>query len=123
MAGLAAAATSARGGALGRRVRVGSLAVRLSERPRPDDDGYEFLWRGAVVGTLRWEDGRANVEAGWWLEPVCGEPRLVWRSAGDADLDRERVEHEPAARWFAQAMLASEIVDDIRPRLARRPEP
>jgi len=101
---------------------VGSLDVRLSQRPLPDDDGYEFLWRGAVVGTLRWTDGRDNVEAGWWLEPAGGEPRLVWRSAGDADLGLERVEHEPAARWFAQAMLASEMAHDVGPQRQRRPE-
>jgi hypothetical protein len=114
---------SVRGGAPCRRVRVGSLDVRLSQRPLPDDDGYEFLWREAVVGTLRWSDGRDNVEAGWWVEPARGEPRLVWRSAGDADLSLERAEHEPAARWFAQAMLASEIADEMGPGRARTPEP
>jgi hypothetical protein len=103
-------------------VRVGSLDVRLSQRPLPDNDGYEFLGRGAVVGTLRCNDGRDNVEAGWWLEPARGEPRLVWRSARDADLSLERAEHEPAARWFAQAMLASEIADDLDPLRQRRPE-
>jgi hypothetical protein len=106
---------SARGGALCRRVRVGSLDVRLGQRPLPDNDGYEFLWCGDVVGRLRWNDGRDNAEAGWWLEPVRGEPRLVWRSSSDADLGRERVEHEPAARWFAQAMLASEIAGHTGP--------
>jgi hypothetical protein len=113
---------SARGGAPCSHVRVGSLAVRLNQRPLPDDDGYEYVWRGAVVGTLRWNDGGNNVEAGWWLEPARGEPRLVWRSAVDADLSRERVEHEPAARWFAQAMLASAIADDLDPLRQHRPE-
>jgi hypothetical protein len=113
---------SARGGAPCSHVRVGSLAVRLSQRPLPDDDGYEYVWRGAVVGTLRWSDGGNNVAAGWWLESARGEPRLVWRSAVDADLSRERVEHERAARWFAHAMLASEIADDLDPFRQHRPE-
>jgi len=88
-------------------------SVLLTERPVPDRDGHEFLWRGEVSGILRWADGTGDVAAGWWLEPTTGESSLVWRSAGDADRARDQIEHEPAACWFAQAMLASAIADAL----------
>jgi hypothetical protein len=98
--------------------------VRLIARPLPDGHGTQFLWRGEIVGELRWrEDGDPP---GWWARLPSGEQRLICRCPPELSVFERaqlRRREEPASRWFAQSMVSAEIAQARNEQLGGRMPP